>query len=129
MEVQPVILVSLSKSWPMVQHGEATAGSATLRAWPMWPRQYARLPEFADLILGVYQGDVVTAFDITRWREETEAERLREIGQGNPRHCPRVIFEGNPSPTWKHLIGSRNPGQPFTQWPVQYLDTAVLNRK
>ena len=123
-----MILVSLGKTWPRVLREHATAEWATLRAWPVWPRQYARLADFADVILGVYRGQVVTAYDITGWREETDAEMLKGISQGHPRHCPRVIFEGRPSQGWKHLIGSSNPGQPFTQWPVQYLETSTLRQ-
>ena len=42
-----MILVSLGKTWPRILPREATPSWATLRAWPVWPRQQARLTDFA----------------------------------------------------------------------------------
>lgn len=60
-----MILVSLARTWPMVLRGDATAEGATLAAWPVRPAELARLANFADVILGVFRGDVVAAYDVT----------------------------------------------------------------
>src|SRR5258708_19120174 len=115
------------RTWAMVLREEITAETATLAAWPVRPAELARLADFADVILGVFRGEVVAAYDITSWRLETEAERERAAREWR-RHFPRVVFEGTPWQTWAHLIGTSSPGRPWTQWPVQYLDAAALQR-
>ena len=122
-----MILVSLGQTWPRVLREEITADTATLAAWPVRPAERRRLNDFADVLVGVFRGEVVTAYDVTRWRFETDAERA-EAARNWPRNFPRVIFEGAPSQVWAQLIGTANPGRPFTQWPVQYLDTTALRR-
>jgi hypothetical protein len=56
---------------PMVLRAEIAADTATLAAWPVRLAELARLGDFADVILGVLRGDVVAAYDVTRWRLET----------------------------------------------------------
>jgi hypothetical protein len=67
------------------------------------------LQQHGDAVLGVYQNEVVTAFDITGWSRNREG---------------RVVFEGTPSQKWAHLIGTPNPGKPHQTW--QYVDAATL---
>jgi hypothetical protein len=55
----------------MVLRAEIAADTATLAAWPVRLAELARLGDFADVILGVLRGDVVAAYDVTRWRLET----------------------------------------------------------
>jgi len=119
-----MILVSLNRTWPIVQRGDATAEEAALGIWPVRPAENARLADFADVIRGVVRGRVVTAYDITGWRPETSAERAAALRDDLGRHFPRVVFEGVPSQAWEHMIGSASPGGPLGQWPVRYLDTA-----
>jgi hypothetical protein len=107
-----VIVVNLRRTWPQVLAGARTPADVTLGAWAHMKEQ--SLDEHADAILGIYQHEVVAAFDITGWSRTREG---------------RVVFEGNPSRRWAHLIGTPNPGKPWVRGqarPVQYLDTAIL---
>ena len=107
-----VILVSMNKTWPMVLQEdnpakrEALAKLYTFYAWPVRPAEEAALHNYADVILGIHRGEVVTAYDITRWRRETDTERTHELSQGLPRRWPRIVFEGTQSSTWAQLIGT-----------------------
>jgi hypothetical protein len=107
-----VILVHLASSWPDVLAHNKTAAEVTLSAWAQISDD--RLHQYGDAVLGIYQNEIVTAFDITGWSRNHEG---------------RVIFEGTPSREWTHLIGTPNPGKPWVRGqarPVQYLDTAIL---
>jgi hypothetical protein len=107
-----MILVNISKTWPEVMIGKDTAERATLHDWAGISDE--SLDAYGDAILGIYRNHVVTAYDITDW------ERLPDN---------RVRFAGEVSNTWQHLIGTANPGEPWTQGqarPVKYLDTRVL---
>jgi hypothetical protein len=93
------------------------------------PAEFERLDEFADVIAGVFRERVVSVFDITGRRWENNAERAAALQQGLSRENPRIIFHVVASHAWAGLIGTANPGRPFTQWPVQYIDTATLARR
>lgn len=124
-----MILVSLARTWPLVLRGAATADEATRGAWPARPAELDRLGHFADAILGVVRSNVVTAFDITGWRLEETAERAAAVRNRLGRTWPRLVFDVVPSQAWAHLIGTPSPGRPFTQWPIQYLETATLTQR
>jgi hypothetical protein len=49
------------------------------------------------VIIGVFRERVVTAFDITGWRWETDAERAAALSQGLSRDNSRLVFEVVPS--------------------------------
>jgi hypothetical protein len=102
-----VIVVNLRRTWPQVLAGARTPADVTLGAWAHMKEQ--SLDEHADAILGIYQHEVVAAFDITGWSRTREG---------------RVVFEGNPSRRWAHLIGTPNPGKRHQTW--QYVDAASL---
>ena len=53
------------------------------------------------------------------------AAELGPAGVAGGRKWPRVIFEV-PSRSWVGWVGRPTPGRPFTQWPIQYLDTATV---
>lgn len=111
-----VILVHLASSWPAVARGVADAADVTLGNWAGIADD--KLESHADAVLGIYKNEVVTAFDITGWRRLTD---------GND--AGRIAFTGHPSRRWGHLIGTPNPGTPWTKGmarPVQYLDTRIL---
>jgi hypothetical protein len=111
-----MILVNLANSWPRVATGQADAAEITLGNWAQISDD--SLATHADAILGIYRNEIVTAFDITGWQRITEG-----VDKG------RVSFEGRPSQQWKHLIGTENPGIPWTTGmarPVQYVDTTTL---
>jgi len=121
-----VILVNLHLTWPMVMAGTKTPEEATFYAWPLRPEDEDAFRHHSDAVLGILAGRVVTAYDITGWRPETSAERDHERRAGLGRHYPRVVLEGIESATWRYLIDGPSPGMPFTQWPVQYIDTGSL---
>ena len=107
-----MILVNLSKTWPDVMIGKDAADRATLEAWAGVGD--GSLDAYGDAVLGIYRNQVVTAYDVTGW------ERLPS---------GRIRFTGTESKRWKHLIGTTNPGEPWTRGqarPVKYLDTRVL---
>ena len=106
-----MILVNLNKSWPEVLAGRSCADKVTLEAWALVAD--GAIETYGDVICGVYQGSIVSAFDIT----------------GNTRDGDgRVLFQGVPSAEWAHLVGE---GSPVT-WvrgqarPVKYLDSREL---
>lgn len=111
-----MILVHLASSWPAVVCGEKDAAEVTLGNWAGIADD--KLDTYADTIVGIYKNEVVTAFDIIGWKKLTDG-----TGAG------RIAFTGHPSSRWAHLIGTSNPGRPWTKGmarPVQYLDTRVL---
>lgn len=111
-----MILVNLASTWPAVANGQADAAAITLGNWAQISDN--SLDTYADSILGIYKNEVVTAFDLTGWQRLTEGP-----------DAGRVTFTGRPSQQWKHLIGTPNPGTPWTAGmarPVQYLDTPTL---
>jgi hypothetical protein len=81
---------------------EALAKLYMCYAWPVRPAEEADLARYADVILGIHRGEVISAYDVTDWRREEDAERAHEKGQGLPRHWPRVVFDGTRSSTWAH---------------------------
>jgi len=113
-----MMLVNLHKTWPMVMAGTKTPDEATFYAWPIRPEDEAAFKRHGDVVLGIFLGRVVTAYDITSHRAETSTERDHERRQGLGRHHARVVLEGLESETWRHLVDGPSPGMPFTQWPV-----------
>lgn len=107
-----MILVHLPATWPDVLAGRDTPERATLEAWAQITDD--ALAAYGDAILGIYQNEVVTAFEIDDWNRNEDG---------------RVVFSGHPSDRFGYLIGTPNPGRPWVRGqarPVQYLDTAVL---
>jgi hypothetical protein len=107
-----LILVNLARTWPNVLLGKATPDQATLGDWQGVSDN--ALSDHADYVLGVYQNQVVTSFDVTGWQRQPNG---------------RVRFEGTPSKRWAHLVGGPNPGPAWTRGqvrPVKYLDTRAL---
>lgn len=126
-----MILVSLNKTWPMVLQEmhpakrEALAKLYTCYAWPVRPAEEAALATYADVLVGIHRGDVVTAFDHLTWRREDDAEQTHEVRQGLPRAWPRIVFDGAKSTKWAHLIGTLCPAPPPGQWPIRYVHTST----
>lgn len=111
-----MILVNLANSWPRVAAGKADAAEITLGNWAQISDD--SLATYADAVLGIYKNRIVTAFDVTGWQRITEG-----VDKG------RVSFTGQPSEQWTHLIGTENPGTPWTAGmarPVQYLEASAL---
>jgi hypothetical protein len=110
-----MILVHLSQTWPLVLDGKLTPAAATLGNW--YGINDAAIAEYGDGLLGIYDNEVVTAFDIAPGTAARDTEA-------------RVTFQGNPSHTWAHLIGTPNPGKPWgvrgMARPIQYMHTATL---
>lgn len=110
-----MILVHLSQTWPLVLDGKLTPADATLGNW--FGINDAAIAEYGDGLLGIYDNKVVTAFDITPGSAVRDAEG-------------RVTFQGGPSQTWAHLIGTPSPGKPWgvrgMARPIQYLHTVIL---
>ncbi|WP_043738117.1 hypothetical protein [Nocardia asiatica] len=108
-----MILTHLPDSWPRVLAGELTPEEATLGDW--YNLADKRIEEYGDVVLGIYENRVVTAYNVTSWRRAGDR---------------RVTFEGSPSEEWKHLIGTPNPGKLWglrgMARPVQYLDTRIV---
>ncbi|MCX5103581.1 hypothetical protein [Streptomyces sp. NBC_00439] len=107
-----VILVHLPKTWPDVLTGKQTVEGVTLQYWAQITDE--ALETYGDGLLGIYQHEVVSAFDVTGWERDANG---------------RVIFSGAPSKEFSHLVGTPNPGKHWVRGqsrPVQYLDTAVL---
>ena len=121
-----MIVVSLGTTWPWVLNGEATPEAATRGAWPVRSNEFERMLECADVVVGVFQNRVVTAYDITDWRWETDEERQAAILQRLSRENPRVVFDVALSERWNGLIGTANPARVFGRWPVQYLDSSSV---
>jgi hypothetical protein len=107
-----MIVVNLKRSFPMVQLGTADLGKVTLGAWAGVNDE--ALDRFGDVILGVFQEKVVSAYDITGHSRD-------ESG--------RIIFEGNESEEWGHLIGQDSPVPAWKRGqarPVRYIDTEAV---
>jgi hypothetical protein len=127
-----VILVSLNRTWPMVLREthpakrEALAKLYTCYAWPVRPAEEAALPTYADVLLGIQHGEVVTAYDNLTWRHEEDAERKHEVRKGLPRGWPRIVFDGTKSRQWAHLIGMPCPAPAPGQWPIRYVATSAV---
>jgi hypothetical protein len=107
-----MILVHLASTWQDVLAGTDTAERATMEAWAQITDD--ALAVYGDAVLGIYQNEVVTAFEIDDWDRNADG---------------RVVFTGYPSDRYEYLIGTPNPGRPWVRGqarPVQYLDTDVL---
>jgi hypothetical protein len=107
-----MILVHLAATWQDVLAGRDTAEDATLGSWAQITDD--ALAVYGDVVLGIYQNEVVTAFEIDDWDRNEDG---------------RVVFSGDRSDRFEYLIGTPNPGKPWVRGqarPVQYLDTAVL---
>lgn len=107
-----MILVHLPKTWPDVLAGKRTAEDVTLQYWAQITDE--ALETYGDGLLGIYQHEVVSAFDVTGWARDSDG---------------RVIFSGVSSKEFGRLVGTPNPGKHWVRGqsrPVQYLDTAVL---
>jgi len=112
-----MILVHVARDWPLVLKGEKTAADVTLQAWPGISGR--SLDIYGDVVLGIYKGIVVSAFDI-------DGFSITNGGSGQA----RTSFQGKPSVQWAHLIGMPNPGVAWVQGsarPVKYLDTLELS--
>lgn len=109
-----MILVHLSKSRPDVIAGRRTAAEVTLGEWAAISD--GALDEHGDVILGIHQNEVVTAFDVTGWTRKAPGGR--------------VTFTGEPCRTWVRLVGDANPGRAWVRGqarPVQYFGTGTLS--
>lgn len=108
-----MILVHLPVTWPQVLAGQMSAADATLGEW--YGLSDAKLAEYGDALSGVFEHEVVSAYDVTGWHRTSDR---------------KVIFTGTPSKKWAHLIGTPNPGKPWgvrgKARPVQYLDTRII---
>lgn len=107
-----MIAVNLRQSYPDVLKGERTLAEATLGRWSRMSDE--ALGRFGDLVIGVLGAEVVSAYDVTGWHRD-------EAG--------RVIFEGELSKEFGHLVGGASPVKPWVQGqarPIQYVDTAIL---
>lgn len=106
-----MIIVHLNKTWPYVP-GRMTPEDATFGVWPIAEENLRR---YGDVLLGVYDNAVVTAYDINGYTRGADK---------------KVTFDGRPSAAWAHLIGQPTPAKPWgTQgdaWPVRFIDTAVV---
>jgi hypothetical protein len=100
----------------------------TCYAWPARPAEEAAIASYADVLLGIHRGAVVTAYDNLSWRREEDAERTHEVRQGLPRAWPRIVFDGTKSTKWAHLISAPCPAPPPGQWPIRYIDTSTVTR-
>ncbi|MGY1709098.1 hypothetical protein ACI8AC_06260 [Geodermatophilus sp. SYSU D00758] len=106
-----MIFVHLSKSWPDVISGHRNAADVTLGDWALVSDD--AIAAYGDVICGVYQSEVVTAYDVTGFVRGTDG---------------RVRFDGTPSRDWSSLVGEASP----VTWtrgqarPVRYLDTEIL---
>ncbi len=82
-----MIVVNLSRTWPAVLAGKIDAAAPTLVRWAQI--KDADLETQADVILGIYKNQVVTAFDIEGWTRG-EDTRVTFIG-------PRLHSGSTPS--------------------------------
>src|SRR5271165_7015345 len=87
-----MILVHLAATWPDVLADRDTPERATLEAWAQITDD--ALAAYGDAILGIYQNEVVTAFEIDGWGRNEDG---------------RVVFSGHPSDRFGYLIGTPNP--------------------
>ncbi len=108
-----MFLVNLRQSWPAVKAGTRPAAEVTLGEWAQLTDE--ALAEYGDVIPGIYDNQVVSAFDIEGWSRDPDNRR--------------VTFTDTESERWAHLIGEANPRPRWKQGqagPVQYLATAVV---
>ncbi|MEI5582276.1 MULTISPECIES: hypothetical protein [unclassified Agromyces] len=106
-----MIVVNLKRSYPLVQLGTADLNDVTLGAWAGVTDE--AIERFGDVILGVYQDKVVSAYDIT----------------GHSREDDRVTFEGNESAEFEHLIGQQSPVPAWKRGqarPTRYIETEIV---
>jgi hypothetical protein len=98
-----VILVRLNKTWPMVFEEthpairETLAKFYTCYAWPMRPAELAALPAYADVLLGIHRGNVVTACDDLTWRRPAQYRPPPPSPRGMPSGGPRLCRKGAPA--------------------------------
>lgn len=108
-----MILVHLPATWPQVLAGQMSAADATLGDW--YGLSEAKLTEYGDALIGVFEHQVVSAYDVSGWHRTSEG---------------KIVFNGTPSKKWAHLIGTPNPGKPWgvrgKARPIQYLDTRII---
>lgn len=74
----------------------------------------AAIEQYGDVVVGVYRGRVVSAFDVTGFTRSDEG---------------LVIFAGVPSQKWAWLIGSEVPGGPWKRGearPVRYFESSAV---
>jgi hypothetical protein len=106
--------IHLSKSWPDVLRRIRSAADVTLGDWALVADR--AIEHYGDVIVGVYDNEIVTTFDIDQHNPFTRGED------------GRVRFNGTPSSEWGHLVGETSP----VTWvrgqarPVRYLDTQAL---
>jgi hypothetical protein len=107
-----VILLHVPDSWPRVLAREISAAQATLGDW--YGISDSNLAQYADVLLPIFDNAVACAWDVTGWHRTSE---------------DKIIFDGQPSAKWAHLIGTPNPGKPWgvrgMARPIQYLDTRI----
>ena len=88
-----------------------TPEKATLGAWPIAD---PKLLTYGDVLVGVYDNTVVTAYHIDGWTRDTDGRVTFRAGQTDP------------PDRWAHLIGQPNPGKPWgaqgDAWPVRFVD-------
>ncbi len=79
--------------------GDAKGGEAgaLLGSWPVRSAEMANLGRYADVIAGVFRGQMVAVYDITGRRAEKPSEHADAKAHGHGRRFERVIFGGNPS--------------------------------
>ena len=108
-----MILVHLPATWPQVLASQMSAADATLGDW--YGLSEAKLTEYGDALIGVFEHQVVSAYDVSGWHRTSEG---------------KIVFNGTPSKKWAHLIGTPNPGKPWgvrgKARPIQYLDTRII---
>jgi hypothetical protein len=107
-----LIITHLNKTWPLVIKGIMTSKDATLGTWPISDE---KLDRYGDVVVGVYENAVVSAYDIDgHYRDDNN----------------KVAFEGRESTNWSRLIGQPTPAKPWgtrgDAWPVRFIDTAVV---
>ncbi|MEU2205528.1 hypothetical protein AB0P19_14200 [Microbacterium oleivorans] len=107
-----MIVVNLKRSYPRVQLGQADLDAVTLSAWAGVTEE--AIDRFGDVILGVYQDKVVSAYNVTSHSRDDEG---------------RVVFEGIESPEFEHLIGQPSPVPAWKRGqarPTRYIDTEIV---
>jgi hypothetical protein len=104
-----MIIVNINRNWPRVLQGELDADTATLQKWHLISDK--SLTEDGDVIVGVCQNTVVSAYDITGWTRDATGH---------------VTFTGTLSMKWKSLVGGPNPGKRWVRGqarPIQVVRT------
>lgn len=108
-----MLLVNLRQSWPEVEAGSRTVEDVTLGDWAQLTDD--ALETYADVVLGIYKHEVVSAFDIESWIRDPETGRIR--------------FTATESQEWAPLVGGPNPGPRWEQGqatPVKRVDTDTV---